>query len=133
MHSIAVWIFLDRVHKAGSAPRACWPRDARKIWKTSKCWRTYVANKKSKGNKSRPIQHAKSRQDLPGPQEDVGHIVEFLEMFRDLTDPRAQHPLKLISIRVPEPLLAAFRFKAERTGVPYQTMIKRLMMEWLKY
>lgn len=91
-----------------------------------------MGNKKNKSTKARPLQHAKSRQDLLGPQEDVTHIVEFLEMFRDLTDSRAQYPLKLISIRVPKPLLAAFRFKAEQTGVPYQTMIKRLMMEWLK-
>jgi hypothetical protein len=91
-----------------------------------------LASKKAKPKKARPIQLAKPREDLPGPLEDVSPIVEFLEMFRELTDPRAKHPLKLISIKVPEPLLAAFRFKAERLGVPYQTMIKRLMLDWLK-
>lgn len=91
-----------------------------------------MASKKAKPKTTRPIQHAKRREDLPGPMEDVTPIIEFIEMFRDLTDPRAKHPLKLISIKVPEPLLAAFRFKAGQLGIPYQTMIKRLMMEWLR-
>ena len=89
---------------------------------------------KNKGGskKSRPLQHAKTADELPGPMEDITPIVDFLEMFRELSDPRARHPLKLISLKVPEPLLAAFRFKAEQQSVPYQTMIKRLMVEWLK-
>lgn len=64
--------------------------------------------------------------------EDVTPIVEFLQNFRAAVDPRNQAPLKLISIKMPVPLLAAFRFKAESEGVPYQTMIKILMTEWLK-
>lgn len=38
---------------------------------------------------------------------------------------------KLISLKIPEDLLEAFRKKAEREGVPYQTQIKNLMKEWL--
>ncbi len=63
---------------------------------------------------------------------DVTPIVEFLDSFRQMVDPRAQHPSKLISIKVPEPLLAAFRFKSKQEGTPYQTKIKELMLEWLK-
>lgn len=92
-----------------------------------------MPGKKRNSQKTRPTQYAKPRRDLPGPMEDVTPIIEFVEMFRDLTDSRAKQPLKLISIKIPEPLLAAFRFKAERQGVPYQTMIKRLMMEWLRH
>ena len=88
--------------------------------------------KKKKKPQTRPLQHAKEPGELVGTLNDVTPIIEFLESFRDLTDPRAKKALKLISIKIPEPLLAAFRFKSEREGVPYQTMIKRLMMEWLR-
>ncbi len=64
--------------------------------------------------------------------EDVTPIIQFLEMFQQLSDPRAQLPLKLISLKVPIPLLEAFRFRCQHIGVPYQTMIKRLMKEWLE-
>jgi predicted DNA binding CopG/RHH family protein len=64
--------------------------------------------------------------------DDVTPIVEFLESFREMVDPRAQSKSKLISMKVPEPLLAAFKFKSRSHGVPYQSMIKKLMMEWLK-
>lgn len=58
-------------------------------------------------------------------------IVSFLEDFRALS---AAAPTKsrLISLKVPEPLLAAFRMKAKLSGVPYQTQIKRLMTDWTK-
>ena len=88
--------------------------------------------KKKKKTQSRPVQRAKERDELVGPMDDVTPIIEFLESFRDLTDPRAKQALKLISIKIPEQLLTAFRYKAERQGVPYQTMIKKLMMEWLR-
>jgi hypothetical protein len=82
----------------------------------------------------RPVQLAKEGTQPPLLPEDadVTPIVEFLHMFQELTDPRAQHPSKLISVKVPEPLLAAFKFKARQKNVPYQTMIKRLMVEWLR-
>ncbi len=69
------------------------------------------------------------------PQE----IVEFLEQFRLLHsgEPPAQAPhaaqkSKLISIKIPQDLLAAFQAKAKITGTPYQTQIKVLMRQWLK-
>ena len=64
--------------------------------------------------------------------DDVTPIIQFIEDFKKLADPRAQLPCKLISIKMPVPLLAAFKFKAEYEGVRYQTMIKKLMVEWLK-
>jgi predicted DNA binding CopG/RHH family protein len=69
---------------------------------------------------------------LVGPMEDITPILEFLEQFQELQNLQAKHTSKLISIKIPEQLLAAFRFKAQREGVPYQTMIKRLMMDWLR-
>ncbi len=66
------------------------------------------------------------------PNEDVTPIVEFLDAFRQMVDVRAQNPSKLISMKIPEPLLAAFKFKSARLGVPYQTKIKELMLDWLR-
>ena len=88
-------------------------------------------NSKRGSKKNRPVQIASKSQIVAIEAEDVTPIVEFLEQFRILADPRAQHKSKLISIKIPEPLLAAFRYKADLDGVPYQTMIKRLMLEWL--
>ena len=57
-------------------------------------------------------------------------IVRFLEDFRTLHATRPA-PGKLISMKVPTDLLAAFRAKAALTGIPYQTQIKRLMRAWI--
>jgi predicted DNA binding CopG/RHH family protein len=80
---------------------------------------------------SRPVQLASSTQILSQNLDDVTPIVQFLEDFRHLMDPRARHKSKLISIKIPEPLLTAFKFKAEQEKIPYQTQIKKLMAEWL--
>ena len=58
-------------------------------------------------------------------------IVRFLEDFRDLQG-AARTRSRLISVRVPEPLLNAFRTRSRLAGVPYQTQLKRLMREWLR-
>lgn len=66
-----------------------------------------------------------------GPLVDAGPILEFLENFQALANPQAKLPSRLISIKIPEPLLAAFRFKSEKAGIAYQVMIKKLMTEWI--
>lgn len=58
-------------------------------------------------------------------------IVRFLEDFRMLQG-QARARSRLISMRVPEPLLAAFQARARLAGVPYQTQIKKLMRDWLQ-
>ncbi|MBI4248638.1 MAG: hypothetical protein HY611_03970 [Elusimicrobia bacterium] len=60
-------------------------------------------------------------------------IVRFLEEFRTLHF-KPENPVKsrLISLKVPEPLLEAFKTKARLSGIPYQTQIKRLMALWLE-
>ncbi|NGP53190.1 CopG family antitoxin [Thioalkalivibrio sp. XN8] len=57
-------------------------------------------------------------------------VIRFLEDFRKLN---AQRPArsKLISLKVPEDLLEAFRRRAELAGMPYQSQIKQLMREWV--
>jgi predicted DNA binding CopG/RHH family protein len=57
-------------------------------------------------------------------------IVEFLENFRVVASAGSSKS-KLISLKIPEALLEAFRARAEAEGVPYQTQIKRLMKQWL--
>lgn len=82
--------------------------------------------------KHKPVQFASRTQITAQDLDDVMPIVQFLEDFRQLADPRAQHQSKLISIKIPEPLLAAFKYKANLEKIPYQTKIKMLMTDWLK-
>ncbi len=63
--------------------------------------------------------------------EDVTGIIEFLENFQKMLDPRAQHPQRLISIKMPVPLLEAFKARSKLVGIPYQTLIKKIMLEYL--
>lgn len=58
-------------------------------------------------------------------------IVRFVEGFRALHSGRPGKS-RLISVKVPEPLLDAFKTKARLQGVPYQAQIKRLMRQWLE-
>ena len=55
--------------------------------------------------------------------------IDFLENFRQLQ--QKDSPSKLISIKIPENLLAAFKSKSIAHKQRYQTQIKRLMEEWL--
>jgi predicted DNA binding CopG/RHH family protein len=57
-------------------------------------------------------------------------ILKFLEDFRRIS---ASVPARsrLISIKVPEDLLSAFKAKASLERTPYQTQIKKLMKAWL--
>jgi predicted DNA binding CopG/RHH family protein len=59
-------------------------------------------------------------------------ILQFLEDFRNLHSYDKSQSTKLISIKVQENLLQAFKAKARLHGVPYQTQIKRLMEEWMR-
>ena len=56
-------------------------------------------------------------------------IAQFLEDFRLMHAGASKS--KLISIKIPENVLAVFRGRCEQLGVPYQTQIKKLMKEWL--
>lgn len=58
-------------------------------------------------------------------------IVRFLDDFRKLHGSPTEARSRLISIKIPETLLSAFRSKAELAGTRYQTQIKQLMREWL--
>ena len=56
-------------------------------------------------------------------------VLTFLENYRLMQEVESKS--KLISMKVPESLLAAFRQKCELEGMKYQTQIKQLMRDWL--
>jgi len=89
-------------------------------------------NKKrtSSQKKKSPIQFSKEDAIFESP-DDVTPIIEFLENFQKMVDPKAQYPSQLISIKVPVPLLVAFKARAKLEGIPYQTLIKKIMLAWL--
>ncbi len=58
-------------------------------------------------------------------------IVRFLDDFRRIHGTKRSRS-RLISIKVPEDLLASFKAKARLYDVPYQTQIKKLMNLWLQ-
>lgn len=58
-------------------------------------------------------------------------VVEFLENFRRVAWAGRKTTSKLISLKVPEDLLSAFKTKAQLEGRSYQALIKDLMTEWL--
>ncbi|HUD70354.1 MAG TPA: hypothetical protein VMQ62_00200 [Dongiaceae bacterium] len=60
----------------------------------------------------------------------VAERAEFLESFRRL-QASGRTRSRLISLKIPEALLQAFRRRCDLEGVRYQTQIKRLMGEWL--
>lgn len=57
-------------------------------------------------------------------------IVRFLDDFRRIHG-KTNAKSRLISIKMPEDLLAAFKAKAKLENVRYQTQIKNLMKAWL--
>lgn len=57
-------------------------------------------------------------------------IIRYLDDFRCLHAARPAAS-KLISIKIPQDLLTAFKAKSRLTGTPYQTQIKALMKAWL--
>ena len=78
----------------------------------------------------RPVQHFSDEYLEQARTIPADEILEFLENFRLLHAPKT--PNRLISMKVSEPLLDAFRFRCREAGVRYQTKIKALMAEWLE-
>ena len=63
-------------------------------------------------------------------------IADFIDEFRQLHGvnykQKSRGGSKLISMKVPQGLLEAFKTKAQLQGYAYQSKIKALMLEWLK-
>ena len=59
-------------------------------------------------------------------------ILEYLEQYRLMQGTKMPaKKSKLISMKIPEDLLQAFRAKCEIKNIKYQTHIKTLMQSWL--
>ena len=80
--------------------------------------------------KRKPVQYFSSEYLERCKEMTPDQIIRFLEDFRCLHGQKPA-PSKLISMKVPEDLLQAFKRKAELSGQPYQTLIKKLMRRWL--
>jgi len=83
-----------------------------------------------KGLPGRPVQYFSDDYLARCREMSSDEVVDFLENFRLL---HGGEPLasRLISLKVPQVLLDAFRQRCRLAGVRYQTQIKRLMGEWL--
>lgn len=80
--------------------------------------------------KNRPIQYFSDEYLEQCKLVSHEQILEFLEQFRELTQ-NQEKKTKLISLRVPENLLEAFKMRAKLEGVPYQTKIVQLLRDYL--
>lgn len=58
-------------------------------------------------------------------------IIEFLENFRELCCERVEK-CQLISIKIEPSLLHILKCKAQLDGIPYQTLIKRILRKSLR-
>lgn len=80
---------------------------------------------------ARPVQYFSDEALVAGARMSPDQVLRFLEDFRLLHAAPKKRGARLISLRVPEDLLAAFKAQAALEGVAYQAQIKRLMAAWL--
>ena len=82
--------------------------------------------------KTKAVQYFSDEYLLQCREMSTESIVEFVEGFLKLHGNVGKPTRsKLISLKVPEDLLEVFRAKAKLEGVAYQTLIKRLMRQWI--
>jgi predicted DNA binding CopG/RHH family protein len=62
---------------------------------------------------------------------DATQIAKFLEDFQHMIA-GVDDKTKMISLRVPANILSAFKFKAERQNLKYQSLIIDLMRKWVQ-
>ena len=77
----------------------------------------------------RPVQRFSAEYLESTRDASADEVVLFLDEFRRLHAPAPRS--RLISLRIPEPLLASFRAKCDLQGSRYQTRIKELMVAQL--
>ncbi|MES2504726.1 MAG: CopG family antitoxin [Myxococcota bacterium] len=82
--------------------------------------------------KERPLQYFSDEYIERAKDLTPAQIVEFLDQFREVMNAGQPSKSKLISMKVPENLLNAFKTKAKLEGRPYQSVIKQLMKAWLQ-
>ena len=80
----------------------------------------------------KPVQYFSDEYLAQCRQMTPDQIIRFLDDFRQLHGAEHRSRSKLISLKVPENLLNAFKAKAQLEGTRYQTQIKRLMADWVR-
>lgn len=80
--------------------------------------------------KNKTLQHFSKERLAQDAKLSVDEIARFLDEFASLAHGE-EGDRKLISLRVPEKLLAVFKEKAKRNGVRYQTQIIDLIRQWV--
>ena len=83
-----------------------------------------------KGRGKKPVQYFSEEYLARCREMKPREVLEFLEGFRSLHG-TSNPASRLISLKVPEDLLDAFRKRCRLEGIRYQTQIKRLMRDWL--
>lgn len=83
-----------------------------------------------KGVPGKPVQYFSDEYLARCREMSPEEILGFLENFR-LLHGEKRAASRLISLKVPRPLLEAFRDRCRLEGLRYQTQIKRLMIDWL--
>lgn len=59
-------------------------------------------------------------------------ILEFIENFKSIISQSQENDKScLISLKIPQSLLSAFKTKAQINNLRYQTQIKKLMRDWV--
>jgi len=93
----------------------------------------YDANNSGSSEKNRVVQEFSPEYLAQCQKMSPEEIVRFLDQFRRIHGNSAiqKNKSKLISMKVPEDLLQAFKAKAELEGMRYQSQIKVLMRQWL--
>ena len=79
----------------------------------------------------RPVQYFSDEYLEQSRKLNATEIARFLDDFQTINS-RNDGDSVLISIRIPQNLLRAFRSKCELNQVAYQRKIKMLMRDWLK-
>jgi predicted DNA binding CopG/RHH family protein len=77
----------------------------------------------------RPVQYFSPEYLAQCKKMSVMDRLRFLEDFRKLQDRKAPAKSRLISLRIDEGLLERFKEKAKSLGVPYQTLLKKLVRD----
>lgn len=82
--------------------------------------------------RDRPVQYFSDAYLAQCAEMSAEQICTFLDDYRQVVLGARKVPRTIISMRVQDPLLRAFRQKARALGLPYQTQIQRLMAAWLR-
>lgn len=83
-----------------------------------------------KTSKEKPVQYFTKEYLARCAGTSTDNIIQFLDDYCTLVA-EEHEKCQLISLKIEPSLLKTFKMKANLEGIPYQTLIKKLMKEWL--